>query len=427
MKKLLFPLGIALVFLWSCNENQSFTDVNETTIEQQVNGHGDHPQDDYIEELREVDGKMVVVPTMEFEETISDESYRSVSMENPHGLAAALHSPFYGNAETHPSWSPPSHWRPWGGDWAVDLWTDNGNNDGTDYGGPTCNQNVYIDARPIVYPGGNAPQSLKAKLISHGYACANGNYSYGGYAQKWQIIATYNGAEYALGWMLYAHLSSVQYTSTGTEVNLSPATYIGKTFSGSIYSGCWGSCHIHMEFYNYRKYSCYDVMPPTVNIDRVGVVGCLASSTQHCPSFAPTNLAENAINCIRSSAYNNNFDCNKAYDGSLSTKWTSNGSSQQSSMVIDLGSVKSISKIVVKHASAGGEANYYNTKHFKIEYGNNSIWGPWTLAGHGYNWSQADSETILNLNFNARYVHLYIVNPGIDNYARIPEFQVFGN
>ena len=77
-------------------------------------------------------------------------------------------------------------------------------------------------------------------------------------------------------------------------------------------------------------------------------------------------------------------------------------------------------------ANSACEQSYYNTKYFKIEYGSNSIWGGWTHATYGHNWSQ-NSETTLNVNFNARYVHLYIMNAGTDNYARIPEFQVFGN
>ncbi|MFK8105426.1 MAG: discoidin domain-containing protein [Saprospiraceae bacterium] len=244
-------------------------------------------------------------------------------------------------------------------------------------------------------------------------------------AQKWDIIATYNGVEYKIGWVLYAHLSNVLYSAVDTEVNLSSAAYIGKAFSGNIYGGCWGSCHIHMEFGNYLKSSCYDIMPPTVNIDRVGIVGGLANTTTNCPPIT-SNLAENSVNCIRSSMYNSNFNCDKAHDGNLNTKWTSNGSSQQSSMAIDLGSVKNINKIVVKHAGAGGEPSYLNTQHFKIEYSNSSVWGPWTLAEEVYNTSQAN-ESVIHQNFNARYVHLYVVDPGIDNYARIPELQVFGN
>jgi len=138
------------------------------------------------------------------------------------------------------------------------------------------------------------------------------------------------------------------------------------------------------------------------------------------------NLALNAVDCLQNSAYNNSYNCQKAYDGNLSTKWVSDGTSIQSSIVVDLGSVKNISKIIVKHAGANGEPQESNTEQFKIEYGSSNIWGPWTAAEIINNYEQAN-ESELNFNFTARYVHLYIIDPGVDNYSRVPEIEIWGN
>lgn len=140
----------------------------------------------------------------------------------------------------------------------------------------------------------------------------------------------------------------------------------------------------------------------------------------------PVNLALNAVDCLQNSSYNNNYNCQKAYDGNLSTKWVSDGTTIQSSIVVDLGAVKNVSKIVVKHAGSNGEPNESNTEQFKIEYGSSNIWGPWTEAEIIDNYGQ-DNESGVNFNFTARYVHLYIIDPGIDNYSRIPEIEIWGN
>lgn len=285
MKKLFLLVGVLALSILGCKDNAVSPDTKdetikkESTLEHAEESHGDHAPADYKEEWVDKDGKRSLVPYMQAEET-ADLSGGRFSYENPHGLAALIRSPYTGYSETRYDWGPPGHWRPWGGDWAGDFWTDNGNNQ-ADLGW-SCSQNVYIDAVPTTL-GGQAPQSLKARLLSHGYACADHNFYSGGYAQKWEIIATYNGQEYALGWVLYAHLAYVQHTSVGTTINLTPATYIGKAFWGNYTSGCWGGCHIHMEFYNYRKYACFDVLQPTVGFNDIGILGGTLNSTQHCP------------------------------------------------------------------------------------------------------------------------------------------------
>lgn len=404
-KTVLFCIALSL-FIFGCNEENN---TPLPTGHEMEGGDHEHAHDFDIEWIETVE-----------EENIEDDRY-----SNPYKLAAGIHSPYPGLSETHPNWSPPGHHTPWYGNWATDLWKDNGNA-WSNYTW-SCDANIYIDARSITYPGGRAPQALKAKLLSHGYACGSRNFQDGGYAQKWEIIGTYNGVDYRLGWVLYAHLAYVNYTSAGTVLNLGSRKQIARAFWNSYSSSCSGSCHIHMEFRNYQGSSCYDINPPAVQIDRVGIVGG-NSSGGHCPNISTTPSGPQKlqpVNCWNSSAYNGSSTCHQATDNNLYTKWTSNGGSSQSGIVLDLGSVKNIRKVVVKHASSGGEPTYYNTKQFKIEYGSSGMWGPWSHAGFGNNWHQA-SQTSLNYNFNARYIHLYIIYPGIDNHARIPEVEVYG-
>jgi hypothetical protein len=247
--------------------------------------------------------------------------------------------------------------------------------------------------------------------------------------QKWEIIATYNGTDTDLGWVLYAHLASgMVYNTIGTVVNLNGPLKIGTTFSTGSINSCWGSCHLHMELFNYNAWACYDVNPPQVNNARVGILGGLGSTTQHCPAIAgKTNWARSAINCGRSSAYSSAYDCNKTYDGVLSgaSKWVSNGASRTSWMTLDLGTNRNISEFVVKHAGTVGEPTISNTRTYQIQYSPSGMGGPWYTVVYGNNTSQ-QNQNIHTASLNARYIALLITDPGVDNYTRIVEFEVNG-
>jgi len=262
LKKVAFVFAMATL-CWSCNE-QAKINSNLEGLTEEVEGEDLGP--------------------FSVEENLTAIENRA---GNPHGLAAAILSPYDGSSETHVGWSPPSHHTPWLGDWAVDLWKDNGNNS-TDIAW-SCAKDIYIDATPIKYPGGKKPQSLKARLFRKGNACAWGGFERGGYMQQWEIIATYNSVDYTLGWILYAHLEDIQHNTTGTVVDLSSRVKIGKAFStgNPKDNTCWGSCHLHLEVKNYQNRSCYSLMPPAVNIETVGIIGGLASSAGHCPDITP--------------------------------------------------------------------------------------------------------------------------------------------
>jgi len=369
---------------------------------------------------------------IDFVEKLNFASELSSRSSNPFGLAAAIDSPFDGPAETHPAWSLPHHHKPWGGQWSTDIWGD----DGVEFQYPwaedertTCAKEIYIDATPVRLSNHKLAQGLKARLLHSGFGCRSKEFLDGGFAQIWEIIATYNGTDYPIGRATYVHLAYLQYETIGTVVNIDSKLYIGKAFWGSKLTGCWGSCHIHFELTNYQGEACYSIGPSDSNITRLGIIGG-GLNGGNCPEInetsEPINLALNAVDCIQNSAYNNDYNCQMAYDGDLSTKWVSDGTSIQSSIVVDLGAVKNISKIVVKHAGSNGEPIESNTEQFKIEYGSTDIWGPWTEAGILDNYDQAN-ESEANFDFTARYVHLYIIDPGVDNYSRIPEIEIWGN
>jgi hypothetical protein len=142
----------------------------------------------------------------------------------------------------------------------------------------------------------------------------------------------------------------------------------------------------------------------------------------------PENVALTAVNWSASSSYNANYTGDKAYDGDVSaeSKWTSNGTTAESWLALDLGAVRSIYEFVVYHAGAAGERTYYNILGYRIEYGN-TLNGPWQIIANVDNESRDNTTTTtLDTPLAARYIRLYITDGGIDNYARIPEFEIWG-
>lgn len=145
-------------------------------------------------------------------------------------------------------------------------------------------------------------------------------------------------------------------------------------------------------------------------------------------AFPPgTNVAPGSVNVTTSS----NFDANntgwKAIDQIVdgAHKWTSQGVSPPHWLMLDLGSVRRISGMVVRHAGAGGEPTYFNTESLQLETAA-SPGGPWAIDALVANPAQANiSSRTYRHTKPRRYVRLQIIDPGIDNYARIPEFEVY--
>jgi hypothetical protein len=128
-----------------------------------------------------------------------------------------------------------------------------------------------------------------------------------------------------------------------------------------------------------------------------------------------------------SSNYNASFGGDKAIDGiiSASSKWTSgSGVNPPHWIRLDLGAVRNLSGYVVRHASAGGEPTSYNTQTFHFQ--SRTAQEDWRFDGSAANPAQAGfTARRFKVTRPARYVELHISDPGIDAYARIPEFEVY--
>jgi hypothetical protein len=144
------------------------------------------------------------------------------------------------------------------------------------------------------------------------------------------------------------------------------------------------------------------------------------------PGPDDVNLCLTAAASSADTIYGASWGPEKALDGQLGTKWTSTGISPTHWLAVDLGAIADVSAIIVRHASAGGEWETYNTQAFTIESGPGTS-GPWTTEFVGSNPNQLGVSTFSYPDPAAlRYVRLNISDPGIDNYARIPEFEVWG-
>ena len=146
------------------------------------------------------------------------------------------------------------------------------------------------------------------------------------------------------------------------------------------------------------------------------------------PAPSGDNVALNTINWLASSVFSAVFGGAEAYDGVVAadSKWTSDGAGATSWLALDLGASYDVTGFIVRHAGAAGEPAYFNTVAYRLESGD-SLTGPWTSVATVDNPNQADgTTTTLASSSSLRYVRLYITDAGIDNYARIPELEVYG-
>ena len=156
--------------------------------------------------------------------------------------------------------------------------------------------------------------------------------------------------------------------------------------------------------------------------------GALATLSWTGGGTPPTNVARTAVGWAASSIYAAAYGGDKAYDGTVSaaSKWTSNGTASDSWLALDLGRSYDVTQFVVKHAGSAGELQAYNTQALRLESGT-SLSGPWTAQATVANTAQAPTSSVtLASPLTTRYVRLYISDAGVDNYARIPELEVYG-
>lgn len=133
-----------------------------------------------------------------------------------------------------------------------------------------------------------------------------------------------------------------------------------------------------------------------------------------------TNLALNRPTKSAQASCNANESTAKAVNGSVSggnsDKWCS-GIAGAKSIEVDLGANHQLTRLVVRHAGAGGEPASFNTKNFTLETSTGG--GVWSTATTVTN--NTASTTTSTVNVNARWIRLTTA----DGVARIYEFEAY--
>ncbi|WP_344623497.1 endo-beta-N-acetylglucosaminidase [Kitasatospora arboriphila] len=151
-----------------------------------------------------------------------------------------------------------------------------------------------------------------------------------------------------------------------------------------------------------------------------------ASTTVTWSAAASSNLALNRPTTA-SGQCNGNETAAKAVNGSVSggngDKWCTLTGSKW--LEVDLGSARSLTSFVVKHAQAGGESPSWNTRDFTVQV-RNATTDPWTTAVTVT--GNTAGTTTHPVSLSARYVRLVITSPTrtTDPAARIYEFEAWG-
>jgi len=142
---------------------------------------------------------------------------------------------------------------------------------------------------------------------------------------------------------------------------------------------------------------------------------------------AGVNLARPAAAWQADSSFNASYGPDRAIDGMINTKWNSTGGTPPHWLALDLGAPKTINGFIVRMAGVAGEQVGYNFTSFDIQSGE-SISGPWVTAKNILNPAQwAEVTALVSPAISARYVRISMNQTGIDNYARLPEFEVYGS
>ncbi|MGQ9651519.1 MAG: discoidin domain-containing protein [Phycisphaerae bacterium] len=141
-----------------------------------------------------------------------------------------------------------------------------------------------------------------------------------------------------------------------------------------------------------------------------------------------TNLAPYSLTVETDSVYGPDWSGNKAIDGvvSVSSKWVSAATAPPHWLALDLGGNRTVNGYIIRLAGAAGEPTSYNAEALAIQTAT-SLAGPWATEGTIDNSARA---SIINRSYitprTVRYVRLYVTDAGVDNHARIPEFEVLG-
>ena len=111
---------------------------------------------------------------------------------------------------------------------------------------------------------------------------------------------------------------------------------------------------------------------------------------------------------------------------SAGSKWTTQNVPPPHWLALDLGDTRTVNGYKIHLPGAAGELTAFNAEAMTIQSGP-GINGPWSNETVINNSTQAN---VINKSYmtpkSLRYVRLLVTDAGTDNYARIPEFQVFG-
>jgi hypothetical protein len=140
------------------------------------------------------------------------------------------------------------------------------------------------------------------------------------------------------------------------------------------------------------------------------------------------NVALGSVAWATSSNYNSLNTGAQAIDGVIgaSSKWTSDGTSPTSWLALDLGAEYRLTGAIVRSAGSAYEVPGYNLVALQIQTGP-SLSGPWTTQfNHSDDHPPNRAVCLFPTPVVARFVRLLVTDAGIDNYARVPEFEVYG-
>ncbi len=139
------------------------------------------------------------------------------------------------------------------------------------------------------------------------------------------------------------------------------------------------------------------------------------------------NLSLDAAAWQADSVYGPGWGGDQAFDGVLSTKWTSTNAAGTHWLALDLGQTWPLTGIRVQMAGAGGEWSCFNFELYTLQLGS-SLDGPWTTAFDIDNSGKLDTVTsVFDTPTPARYVRIHVTDSGLDDYARLPELAVIGD
>jgi hypothetical protein len=178
-----------------------------------------------------------------------------------------------------------------------------------------------------------------------------------------------------------------------------------------------------MDRYFYTDY------PQMFSIYSTRAAQCSAITTTRPNRLIPAgnNVAHSCIGWLADSIYTTGNEGDKAYDGiiSPSSKWCSNGNPPPHWLAINLGQPRWVDGITVRMAGLVETPITYSFKNFEIQSGS-SLTGPWTTQ---FTVDNSPQFSYINCLYDTpkylQYLRIYITNPGIDNYARLPELEVY--